>query len=465
MADVNNTDGPPQRTGAVNTPRNSSQASTDMNPTSMQSSSAGVSMSWAGVLSSHPTPGQKTNMGGQQSAVLMAPGVSDPQVSNTSSKPLWQSVRESTVNIRLKRGKKMDGTNLYDWIVELNLNPFEFKPRSAGMVNRNNDYQVTFQTKEQALKVAAAAGDECIISGVTFGTVSLTDCNVHYMRIHWLESWIDNVSIKDALEDALKLHVDERAKVRKVQNATEETPWGRMETNARNAVVTLPLDADVNSTPARISILKDKEYVALVTVKGLEKSCFKCWKRGHVISQCEYPCKRCDWSDQEHGFTTPEKWQHTTAEHEEYDRERRERMAENQQNNQQTILDVNNDEKERQKLEEELAKKEKQVKERKDKEKKEKEAKEKELKEKEEKERKEKEDGNKEPIDMSKKKAEHRYGTNIDNIDSDESMDEDEPGNLVIDSDAADNSFNSSNVTTIPESQHGESSPKRSRIS
>ena len=407
-------------------------------------------MSWAGVASSYPTPGQKQNMGGQLSSVLVAAGVSDAQVSNAVSKPFWQSVRESTVNIRLKKGQKMDGTQLYDWIGELGFNPFDFKPRSAGMVNRNNDFQVTFQSKEQALKIAAKAGDECVIRGVCFGVVSLTDCNVHYMRIHWLESWIDNASIKGALEDALKLHVDERAKVRKVQNATEETPWGRMETNVRNAVVTLPLDADVNFTPARISILKDKEYVALVTVKGLEQSCFKCWKRGHKISECEYPCLRCDWTDKEHGYNTPEKWQHKTAEHEEYDRERMKRVAEHQQAKQQKINDMKNDEKERQKLEE-LAKKEIEVKERKEKERKEKEAKEKELKE--------KEDGNK-PIDMSKK---HRYGTNIDNIDSDEeSMDE---GNLIIDTEAADISFNSSNVTTIQETQNGESTPKKSRIS
>ena len=116
-----------------------------------------------------------------------------------------------------------------------------------------------------------------------------------------------------------------------------------------------------------------------------------------------------------------------------------------------------------------MAKKEKEVKERREKEIKENETKQKEIKEKEERERKEKEarDG-KEPIDMSKKKKKtrHSYGTSIDNRDSDdESMDEDAPGNLVIDSDAADNSFVSSNVTTIDDTQPGESTPKRSRIS
>ena len=86
--------------------------------------------------------------------------------------------------------------------------------------------------------------------------------------------------------------------------------------------------------------------------------------------------------------------------------------------------------------------------------------------EKESKENETKQKDSKEPIDMSKKKTRHSYGTSIDNRDSDdESMDEDAPGNLVIDSDAADNSFVSSNVTTIDDTQPGESTPKRSRIS
>ena len=370
---------------------------------------------------SHPPPGQQSR--------------SDEQIG------LYQSVRESTLNIRLKQYQNFDGNKLFNWIESLGLNPMEFKPRAAGMVNRNNDYQVTFLNKETALKVMAKSGSDCVVNGVVVGTINLTDCNIVYMRVRWLDAWIDNGSIKDALEHALQTDVHPRSKVRSVKNMTEDTPWGKIDTNIRNVVVELPMDADPNLTPATISVWQEKEYKGLITVKGLAQKCLKCNRRGHISSECEYPCRRCDLTDKQYNKDTPDKWTHKEAEHEEWNTARVARITEKQKAYQDSYNDKYEKEKKQEemdrKLAEELNQKEKEKSESGEKDKAERDT----------------------PKDLTQKHG-------MTEQKSDESMDEDD-GNLVIDLDAANNSFNS-NISQIDETQMSEpreNNSKRFKIS
>lgn len=275
-----------------------------------------------------------SNMGNTAaSAVLTAAGTSAPGTSvdsvvQSEQVPSWRNMRESTIAIRTKQGQTFTVDTAYDWIVELGLNPAEFKPVAAGLVNRNTEFHMTFSSKEKALRVVALAGDGVVVKGINKGSVELTDLLVHHMRIHWLPVWVDNTEIKDVLEESLQRNVHERAKVRVVKNETVKSKWGTTQTTVRHAVVTFPLEADAAETPGMIQIWKGASFIpGLVTVKGLPPKCLKCDRRGHIRTECEYPCKRCSAYDEEKGEETDGKWDHTQAEHEDWVKWKRDQKA------------------------------------------------------------------------------------------------------------------------------------------
>ena len=186
-------------------------------------------------------------MGSQASAVLAATGANDKNdspvdLSQSTSQPSWREIRESTLAIKIvKNDLKFTPDTAYDWIEQLGLNPKEFKPQAAGLVNRNSEFHITFRSKAQAIKVAAAAGDSCI-DGINRGDVSLMDSMVHNIKIQWLPAWIENSTVKDRLEQELIKNVHGRAKVRLVKNATSKSKWGVTQTTHREAIVTIPME-------------------------------------------------------------------------------------------------------------------------------------------------------------------------------------------------------------------------------
>ena len=275
-------------------------------------------------------------MGATASSVLTAAGtaVDKPRemdndqapAAQAVEQPTWQKMRECTVAIRMSSQNAFTANTAYDWLVEMGLDPNQFKPVAAGLVNRNSEFHITFDSKEKALRVVAQSGQECRVKGLQYGSVSLTDSLVYQMRIHWLPLWVTNQEVKDTLETSLQHHVHERAKVRVVKNGTEKTKWGTIQTTYRQAVVTFPLEADPNDTPGTIQIWKGATFTpALISVRGLQPKCLGCQRRGHIKKNCPYPCERCEHQDKLDDTETPEKHLHTKDEHDDWleDRKRK----------------------------------------------------------------------------------------------------------------------------------------------
>ena len=332
------------RTGTDNQPRNPGQNPPVGDPLSMSSSTAvhrglpssisntaysmvvGKGGNYVPTPVSSLTPGQR--MGNQALMAVTGSAVDLPSSDrpvdlsqqNNTGRPSWRELRESTLAIRIIRSElKFTPDTAYDWIEQLGFNPKEFTPRAAGLVNRNSEFHITFNSKEQALKVAAAAGESCIVSGIKRGDVSLTDSIVHHMKIQWLPAWIENATIKDRLEQELTKYVHARAKVRVVKNATLKSKWGITQTTYREAIVTVPMDAEIERTPGSMQIWTgNKMNEALIVVKGLEPKCLKCDRRGHLRTECPYPCRRCQLTDEQESSNTPGKWNHKESEHEEW---------------------------------------------------------------------------------------------------------------------------------------------------
>ena len=238
-------------------------------------------------------------------------------VATSSRLPVsWRDARDSTIAIRLTRGYRFSSQKAFDWISTLPLNIWDYKPVSAGLVNKGWEFHITFDSREKALNLLKACRGTCMIDGEKHGNVSLTNENICSMRIHWLPMWIDNESVKKQLDHVLKSCVDENVKVLDVKQGQEESPWGKIQATFRQATVSFPLGIDAGETPGTMNVYSEKMYPALISVLGLKPVCLKCSNRGHMRSECPYPCRRCAAANTPEGHRS--KMSHTTSEHEEY---------------------------------------------------------------------------------------------------------------------------------------------------
>ena len=275
--------------------------------------------------------GQKSTVTSIVSDVISGPtSQSTSATSNTSQMPklsyataashkqTWRNAREATVSIKLNRGQRFNNDMAYNWIIGFaDLNIHEYKPVSAGYVNRNFEYHITLTSKEKAIKLAVASRGSCVINGSTIGKVSLVNENVYAMRIHWLPTWLSNDLIEETLQDTLDIHVGFSAKVMSVQEGTEDSLWGKIKTTFRMAMVSFPINVDAGLTPATMTVEGgDKAYPALISVLGLPPKCLDCKRRGHTRSECPYPCRRCKDDENLSKIQGGQfKWSHTTLEH------------------------------------------------------------------------------------------------------------------------------------------------------